>query len=869
MKNHTTSKLNMLDQTFDRLQKLVSQLELLGEKLSQKDVNKKLLRSLSPEWNTHAVVWRNKAELETMSMDDLYNNLKVYEPEVKGMSSSSSSTQNMAFVSSSNNNTSSSNEAVNAAHGVTTASTQVNTAYSTNIDNLSDAVICSFFASQPNSPQLAHEDLQQIHPDDIEEMDLRWQMAMLTMRARRFLKNTGRKLTVNGNETIGFDKSKVECYNCHKRGHFARECRAPRNQDNKNKESSRRSVPVETSTSTALVSCDGLGGYDWSDQAEEGPNYALMAYSSSSSDSEVSNDSNCSKSCMETVKLLKSQNDQLLRDLEKSSLMVLGYKTGLESVEEKLEFYKKNESVYVENINGLKWDIQVGEITIRELRKKLEKIQKEKDSIQFNVDKFENASKSLNKLIECQIVDNCKKGLGYEKYNAVPPPYTGNFMPPTPDLSFTGLDEFFNEPVVENSKDSEEENVSQTKTEKKTVKPSIAKKEFVKPKQQEKTARKTVKQVEKHRQNTHSPRGNQRNWNNMMSQKLGSNFEMFNKACYIQVSDGLGPQKKLIFLSDVQGNPQIDLQDKRVIDSGYSRHMTGNMSYLTDYEEIDGGYVAFGGNPKGGKITGKSTKDETSGILKSFITGIENLVDHKVKVIRCDNETEFKNREMNQFCGMKGSRPDWLFDIDALTRTMNYEPIVASTQSNGFGSNKANEKQVKQERRQNLDDEKKVDEDPRKDSEGIDQEKEDNVNSTNNVNAASTNKVNAVGGKTSIELLDDPNMPGLEDYAMNNLNITIQVSLNPTTRIHKDHPLDQVIGDLQAATQTRSMTKNFEEHGRTQKGNSCIEGSKLDRGYAGRASTIQATRSLDFSGFTKLSHPDNGRNSGMQHNDQS
>ncbi|GJZ38775.1 putative ribonuclease H-like domain-containing protein [Tanacetum coccineum] len=334
--NFTATSSEMLDQTFDRLQKLVSQLELLDEKLSQEDVNQKLLRSLSPEWNTHAVVWRNKAELETMSMDDLYNNLKVYEPEVKGMSSSSSSTQNMAFVSSSNNNTSSSNEAVNAAHGVTTASTQVNAANSTNIDNLSDAVICSFFASQPNSPQLAHEDLQQIHPDDMEEMDLRWQMAMLTMRARRFLKNTRRKLTVNGNETIGFDKSKVECYNCHKRGHFARECKAPRNQDNKNKESSRRSAPMETSTSTALVSCDGLGRYDWSNQAEEGLNYALMVYSSSSSDSEI--------------------------------------------------------------------------------------------------------------------VDNCKKGLGYEKYNAVPPSYTGNFMPPTPDLSFTGLDEFVNKRVVENSK---------------------------------------------------------------------------------------------------------------------------------------------------------------------------------------------------------------------------------------------------------------------------------------------------------------------------------------------------------------------------------------------------------------------------------
>ncbi|GJW00229.1 hypothetical protein Tco_1555480 [Tanacetum coccineum] len=90
--NFTASSSEMLDQTFDRLQKLVSQLELSGEKLSQEDVNQKLLRSLSPEWNTHAVVWRNKDNLDTMSMDDLYNNLKVYEPEVKGISSSSSST---------------------------------------------------------------------------------------------------------------------------------------------------------------------------------------------------------------------------------------------------------------------------------------------------------------------------------------------------------------------------------------------------------------------------------------------------------------------------------------------------------------------------------------------------------------------------------------------------------------------------------------------------------------------------------------------------------------------------------------------------------------------------------------------------------
>ncbi|GJU92493.1 hypothetical protein Tco_1304916 [Tanacetum coccineum] len=134
---------------------------------------------------------------------------------VKGTSSSSTNIQNVAFVSS--NSTSSTNGVFNIAHGATTISTQATAVKSTIIDNLSDAIICAFFASQPNSLQLDNKDLQQIHPDDLEEMDLRWKMAMLTMRARRFLKNTGRKYSVNGTETIGFDKSKVECYNCHKR----------------------------------------------------------------------------------------------------------------------------------------------------------------------------------------------------------------------------------------------------------------------------------------------------------------------------------------------------------------------------------------------------------------------------------------------------------------------------------------------------------------------------------------------------------------------------------------------------------------------------------------------------------------------------
>nr|GEZ80255.1 putative ribonuclease H-like domain-containing protein [Tanacetum cinerariifolium] len=286
-----------------------------------------------------------------------------------------------------------------------------------------------------------------------------------------------------------------------------------------------------------------------------------------------------------------------------------------------------------------------------------------------------------------------------------------------------------------------------------------------------------------------------------------------------------------------------------------------------------------------------ATKDETSGILKSFITKIENLVDHKVKVIRCDNRTEFKNREMNQFYEMKGilrqfsvartpqqngvaerrnwtlieaartmladsklpttfwaeavntacyvqnrvfsksapnivdSDPDWLFDIDALTITMNYKPIVAGTHSNGFVGTKASDNADPKSSsdygsKPSSDDEKKLDEDPRNESECTHQEKEDNVNSST-VNTAGTNEDN--------ELLFDLNMPALEDVStfnflsddeddgamadINNLDTTIQVSPTPTTRIHKDHSLDQAIGDLQTSIQTRNMSKNLEEDG--------------------------------------------------------
>nr|GEX90580.1 hypothetical protein [Tanacetum cinerariifolium] len=247
---------SLLQAVEKRFQKLISQLKIHGETILQEDVNQKFLK------------------------------------KVKGTSSSNTNTQNVAFVSSNSNN--STNGAVNTAHGVTTASTKANIVNSSNIKNLSDAVIYAFLASQPSSPQLVNEDLEQIHPDDLEKIDLKWQIAMVTMRARRFLKKTGNKLTVNGEYELW--RTRIEQYI-----HM-----------------------VDYSLWEVIEN----GGYNLSDQAEDGPKYALMAYSFTSSNSEKSTDSICSSSCAENVKILKEQNEQLLKDLRTSKINAITYKTG-------------------------------------------------------------------------------------------------------------------------------------------------------------------------------------------------------------------------------------------------------------------------------------------------------------------------------------------------------------------------------------------------------------------------------------------------------------------------------------------------------------------------------------------------------------
>ncbi|GJV32787.1 retrovirus-related pol polyprotein from transposon TNT 1-94 [Tanacetum coccineum] len=210
--------------------------------------------------------------------------------------------------------------------------------------------------------------------------------------------------------TIWFNKSKVECYNCHKNGHFARECKALK--ENRNREPVRRNVTVETTETKALVSQDGLG-YDWSDQAEEGPtNFALMAYTSLGSSSSYSEVSTCSKACLKSYETLKEHYDNLTKDFKKSQLNVGAYKAGLESVKARQMCKVKRMSGYVfeEYIKILKLDIKLRDNALRELRKKFEKAEKERDDLKLTLEKFGNSSKNLSKPLEIQVSDKFKTG---------------------------------------------------------------------------------------------------------------------------------------------------------------------------------------------------------------------------------------------------------------------------------------------------------------------------------------------------------------------------------------------------------------------------------------------------------------------------
>ncbi|GJY80293.1 ribonuclease H-like domain-containing protein [Tanacetum coccineum] len=262
--------------------------------VSTKDANQKFLRSLPTSWSQVSLIMRTKPGVESLSFDDLYNNLRVFEPEVKGSTGSSSSAQNVAFVSSS---TSSTND-VSIAYGVSTSFGH--NSQREGSSSYTDELMYSFFSNQSNGPQLDHEDLEQ---------------------------KTGRKLQFDAKEPVGFDKTKVECFNCHNTGQFARECRSKGNQESRRKDAGNTRYkakdnerrPGKQGEPKALVTIDG-DGIHWTGHAkEEQENFALMTYSNSGSDTKVTT---CSKECEESYVKLKKLHDEQREQLGDASIEI-------------------------------------------------------------------------------------------------------------------------------------------------------------------------------------------------------------------------------------------------------------------------------------------------------------------------------------------------------------------------------------------------------------------------------------------------------------------------------------------------------------------------------------------------------------------
>ncbi|GKA13054.1 putative ribonuclease H-like domain-containing protein [Tanacetum coccineum] len=224
----------------------------------------------------------NKADIEIMSIDDLYNNFKIVEQNVKKSVCASSGAQNLAFLTTPSTSSTNDVNTANPAYEVSIVSPNINTACpQVSTANFSDNTVYYFIVENPNGSNLLQQDLEQIHEDDLEAIDLKWQLSLLSIRAKWYFQRTGKKIFINANDTVGYDKSKVECFNCHKMVHFARECRAPRNKEGefKYQDNTRKQGNNEDTSSKAMLAIDCIG-FDWSDMAEEQvqTNMALMAF---------------------------------------------------------------------------------------------------------------------------------------------------------------------------------------------------------------------------------------------------------------------------------------------------------------------------------------------------------------------------------------------------------------------------------------------------------------------------------------------------------------------------------------------------------------------------------------------------------------
>nr|GEX62861.1 hypothetical protein [Tanacetum cinerariifolium] len=487
--------------------------------------------------------------------------------------------------------------------------------------------------SQSSGSQIKYEDINQIDEDDIEEMDIKWNMALLSMRADRYWKNTGKKISIQGTDVAGFDKLKVECFNCHKIGHFARECRAPRSQDR---------------------------GWDWSYMANEKEDHALVAdqeaptefalMAKSSSDTEVFDNSLCSKACKKNTDSLNTKFTDLSEKLSDSKTMLYHYKLGLSQVEARLVEFKNQEINFCEKIRGLEFKVESKTNRIKSLTNELEMLNKEKEGLD---------SKHLDDTIT-------------------------DYTRPLPKIESNSKDLQNNSSSVSKKGESISDILSkpEIKFVKATYSPIVIK---------------TNKDETGNSQNIIDDKGY---WDSGCSRHMTGNisylldYEPYNGG-YVPFGQGgckitdkgtiktecivLGRDFKLrddtnVLLRNPRQHNLYSIDLNNIVPHKDLTCLVAKAS--ADESELS--HKRLGKQHKAScktKVVNlmtkplytlhmdlfgpTSTKDETSGILRNFITEIENLKDLKVKIIRCDNGGEFRNKEMNDFCSMKGIKREF------------------------------------------------------------------------------------------------------------------------------------------------------------------------------------------------------------------